>query len=326
LEAMACKKPVIGTNVGGVPFLIDNNKNGLLVPPRDPQALADAIIKILENPKLAKEMGENGYKKVSQGFTWGMQAAKTINVYRNLKDIRKQVIVTTSWDDGHKLDLKLAKLLKKYNIKGTFYVSPNNREFKKEDLLTDKEIIELSKDFEIGAHTMTHPRLTKVSKEEAQKEIVDSKKYLEQLTGKEIKSFCYPGGDYNKEVKDLVKEAGFNVARTTKQFITSFPKDLFELDTTLQSQPQHINYLCRCAIKDNIRLLPFLFTKDWEKIAKRMFDYVLKNGGVYHLWAHSWVIDKLKDWDKFERVFEYISNRQNVKYLTNSEIVGELIK
>ncbi|MCX6750242.1 MAG: polysaccharide deacetylase family protein, partial [Candidatus Pacearchaeota archaeon] len=113
--------------------------------------------------------------------------------------MKKQIIVTTSWDDGHKLDLRLAKLLKKYNIKGTFYISPRNREFKKEDLLTDKEIIELSKDFEIGAHTMTHPRLTKVSEEEAFKEILESKRYLEKLTGKEIKSFCYPGGDYNKK-------------------------------------------------------------------------------------------------------------------------------
>jgi len=63
IEAMACKKPVIGSNIGGIPYVIDNNKNGLLVPPKDPKALAKAIIKILENPKLAKKMGENGYKK-----------------------------------------------------------------------------------------------------------------------------------------------------------------------------------------------------------------------------------------------------------------------
>ena len=237
--------------------------------------------------------------------------------------MRKQVIVTTSWDDGHKLDLRLAKLLKKYNLKGTFYVSPKNREFKKQDLLSDKEVIELSKDFEIGAHTMTHPRLTKINEEEAFKEIIDSKRYLENLTKKEVKCFCYPGGDYNKRIKELVKKSYFIVARTTKQMVTKSPKNYLEFNTTLQVQPQHINYLCRCAIKNNIWLLPLLFTKDWEKISKRTFDYVLKNGGVYHLWGHSWVIDKYFDWAKLERVLKYVSNRKGVDYLSNGGTISK---
>ncbi|MBS3072933.1 trypsin-like peptidase domain-containing protein, partial [Candidatus Pacearchaeota archaeon] len=70
IEAMACKKPVIGSNIGGIPYVIDNGVNGLLVPPKNSQALTDAITKILSNPKLAKQMGENGYKKVKDGFTW----------------------------------------------------------------------------------------------------------------------------------------------------------------------------------------------------------------------------------------------------------------
>ena len=77
LEAMACKKPVIGSNVGGIPYVIDNEKNGLLVPPKDPEALAKAIIKILKNSKLAKKMGEESYKKVIKNFTWDKQIEKT---------------------------------------------------------------------------------------------------------------------------------------------------------------------------------------------------------------------------------------------------------
>jgi peptidoglycan/xylan/chitin deacetylase (PgdA/CDA1 family) len=237
--------------------------------------------------------------------------------------MRNQVIVTTSWDDGHKLDLRLAKLLKKYNIKGTFYVSPRNREFKQADLLIDKEIIELSKDFEIGAHTMTHPRLTKVSEEEAKKEIIDSKKYLENLTKKEIKSFCYPGGDYNKKIKELVKKAGFSYARTINPLIIKYPRDLFEIGVTISSSPPSIMGLfgeTKFVIKYNMNLLLCLFTKDWEKRARIAFDSVLKRGGVYHLWGHSWVINKDNNWDKLERVLAYISNKQNVKYLINSQL------
>jgi len=83
LEAMACKKPVIGSNVGGIPYVIDNDQNGLLVPPKDPQALADAIIKILTNPQLAKKMGEEGYEKVMKNFTWEKQINTTKELIEN---------------------------------------------------------------------------------------------------------------------------------------------------------------------------------------------------------------------------------------------------
>lgn len=235
----------------------------------------------------------------------------------------KQVIVTTSWDDGHKLDLRLAKLLKKYNIKGTFYVSPNNREFKKEDLLTDKEIVELSKDFEIGAHTMTHPRLTKISLDEARKEIVDSKKYLEKLTGKEIKSFCYPGGDYNKEIRDLVEESGFSYARTVRRYKFVYHKDNLESGTTIHTY-NHLSDVWKILKFSRFNPIKFLKNLNWENLAKNMFDYVLENGGVYHLWGHSWETNKNKDWEKLERVLDYISNNLSILYLSNSQILGGL--
>ena len=77
LEAMACEKPVIGTNICGIPYLIKNEENGLLFPPKDSEALAEAIIKILNNPIFAKSMGENGYKKVKENFLWDKQIEKT---------------------------------------------------------------------------------------------------------------------------------------------------------------------------------------------------------------------------------------------------------
>ena len=76
LEAMACKKPVIGTNVGGIPYIINNNKNGLLVPPKNPQALTIAIIKLLKNPKLTKKLAEQGYKSVNKRYNWNNRIKK----------------------------------------------------------------------------------------------------------------------------------------------------------------------------------------------------------------------------------------------------------
>jgi len=91
LEAMACKKPVIASNVGGITYAIDNGKNGLIVPPKDPQALADAIIKILTNPQLAKKMGEEGYEKVIKNFTWEKQINTTKELIEKILERKTKI-------------------------------------------------------------------------------------------------------------------------------------------------------------------------------------------------------------------------------------------
>jgi peptidoglycan/xylan/chitin deacetylase (PgdA/CDA1 family) len=68
---------------------------------------------------------------------------------------------------------------------------------------------------EIGAHTLTHPFLTRVSFREAREEVFSSKKKLEDLFGVTIRHFCYPYGDWNEPVRDLVGEAGYETACTT---------------------------------------------------------------------------------------------------------------
>ena len=83
----------------------------------------------------------------------------------------KPVIVTTSWDDGHKLDIKLAALLRRHGIQATFYVSPETREFPASERLTAEEIQRLAQTFEIGAHTMTHPHLDRLDAAAARREI-----------------------------------------------------------------------------------------------------------------------------------------------------------
>jgi peptidoglycan/xylan/chitin deacetylase (PgdA/CDA1 family) len=94
----------------------------------------------------------------------------------------------------------------------------------------------LSLGFEIGAHTLTHPRLSAIPIPEAKNEIADSKKRLEDLFGVNVKHFAYPYGDYNDAVVDLVKEAGFETACTCDPGVAGHGVDLFRLGRFLTDE------------------------------------------------------------------------------------------
>lgn len=70
IEAMACGKPVVGSRVGGIPFAIEDGRDGYLVPPGDVVALAAACVRLLTDPVLASEMGRSGQAKVTRDFAW----------------------------------------------------------------------------------------------------------------------------------------------------------------------------------------------------------------------------------------------------------------
>jgi glycosyltransferase involved in cell wall biosynthesis len=70
---MACGKPVVATNVGGIPEIVEDGKTGILVPPKDEKALADAVIKLFTSKALAGSMGAAGRKRVEQHFNIGNQ-------------------------------------------------------------------------------------------------------------------------------------------------------------------------------------------------------------------------------------------------------------
>jgi len=117
----------------------------------------------------------------------------------------KGLTITTSWDDGHPMDLRVAELLTRYGLPGTFYVPLSNSR----PTLSTAEIRGLSQEFEIGAHTVNHVRLTALADSEAQEQVTDSKKQLEDILGKPCSIFCFPGGSYSKIHFRMLREAGF---------------------------------------------------------------------------------------------------------------------
>jgi len=84
IESMACKTPVVVTNIVGAAKDIKENNSGLIVPPKNLQALAESIIKILKNPKLSEKMGQNGAELVKERYSWKKIAKSVENTYEKI--------------------------------------------------------------------------------------------------------------------------------------------------------------------------------------------------------------------------------------------------
>ena len=84
MEAMAAGKPVICTAVGGVPELVEDRGCGLLVPPRDPKALSEAMSHMLENPNARKSMGEKSARRAVERFDLRTMTEAYEDLYRSL--------------------------------------------------------------------------------------------------------------------------------------------------------------------------------------------------------------------------------------------------
>lgn len=144
----------------------------------------------------------------------------------NITFEKREVLLT--FDDGYKDFLENAlPVIKQFGFRAVVFVvvdlagTYNQWDWQKLNIkkpLMDWQDIEyiLKQGVEIGSHTLTHPFLTKIDLKDAQREIEFSKKKLEDRLGVEIRSFCYPYGDYNQTVRDMVEKAGYRYAFTTK--------------------------------------------------------------------------------------------------------------
>ena len=81
LEALASGIPVVSTNVGGIPFLVEHEKTALLVPAEDYQAMAATVIRVLADKKLGSDLARAGLEFVQQ-FSWPVVRDQWLEVYR----------------------------------------------------------------------------------------------------------------------------------------------------------------------------------------------------------------------------------------------------
>lgn len=237
-------------------------------------------------------------------------------------------VFTFSTDDGHPSDMKMAELLDKNGLNGTFYVPITNREAL--PVICQSQIRDIGRRFEIASHTYDHCYLKNVDLVEANRQITEGKNRLEELLGKPVAGFCYPGGSYREAHVELVQSAGFKYARTTMNLCFDAGFNRFEIPTTIQFYPHTKAVYFRNFFKagrwnkrtGGLRLA--LQHTDWLERIYALFDYACKQESVFHLWAHSIDINRLNAWNDLDRFFAHVAQKVAVQNrLTNQQLVSK---
>jgi len=134
-----------------------------------------------------------------------------------------------SFDDGNQTDYTIAfSLLKKFGFKATFFLTTDFID--KSGHLQKSQILKMSQEgMEFGSHGKTHRFLSTLKEEELRQELLDSKKFLEEIIGKEINLLSLPGGYHSTTVKRIAQELGFKGICTSKFGWNENKTDPFEL-------------------------------------------------------------------------------------------------
>lgn len=214
------------------------------------------------------------------------------NIYKN----GCMRMLTMSFDDGQINDRRLIELLNKYGIKATFNI--NNSYPGDEWHISKDEIKQVYEGHEIAVHTANHPWLDNLSPTTIINEILDNRKFLEEASGRIVRGMAYPFGPTNEEVISIARHCGVVYSRAAEStYKFDLPRDFMEWHPT-------------CHFKQGKDVIPqFINNLDsaWAT-------------GVLYIWGHSFELDTEEKWENFEKLCEYVANKEQIWYATNIEI------
>lgn len=223
----------------------------------------------------------------------------------------KSKAFTLSYDDGVVQDRRLAELFRKYGLKCTFNLGSGllgHREIarapgKKEldvSKVSPQEVLQVYRTHEIAGHGLYHSALDAVGTPLAAYEITEDKRALEGIVGKPLKMFAYPFGFFNEDVKQMLRLAGYQGARTVKSTHDfRLPEDFLEWNPTCHHNDEKLMELAKTFV-EGFPFGPMLF----------------------YVWGHAYEFDGDGNWDVIEKLAEFMAGHDDtVWFATNGEII-----
>jgi peptidoglycan-N-acetylglucosamine deacetylase len=219
----------------------------------------------------------------------------------------KMKAFTFSYDDGVEQDRRLVGILNKYNLKCTFnlnsgiqsgtnYWENNGVVIRRMNIAGLKELYQ---GHEIAIHSLTHPRLEQQTMETIRNEIIQDRVNLENIFGCSITGMAYPFGTYDDRVIQVLRENNIQYSRTVMETGDFKPQtNLLELRATCH----HNN-------------------KNLMKLAEEFVSADPTEPMIFYVWGHSYEFDVDNNWDMIEKFCAFISNRDDIFYGTNAEVL-----
>lgn len=245
----------------------------------------------------------------------------------------RKFIFTTSWDDGSVLDLRVAEILDRHGMKGTFYIpkqfdGEGGKYSKYERRLSEDEIRFISSNHEVGGHSLSHRRLTDLTSEEADTEIRGSQEFLSKIISKNIDMFAFPGGKYNSDLISKSVDSGFRGGRIAEKLAITKPEG-FIMNTTMVCNPfpfrkldsDHYYWLKMLSPLQTYK--PMQFAWSWGHLARKLFRKAYREGNYFHLSGHSWELENYGMWEELESFLGFVKKHSGICYHTNGEIMNQ---
>lgn len=218
--------------------------------------------------------------------------------FDRLKD-GKKFALTLSYDDGRDTDRRLVEIMDKYGIRGTFHIN-SSRVDVNEAYVTSEEIKTLYKNHEVSCHGVKHISLTTLPPQNIIGEIMEDRKFFENLTGYPIRGMSYANGAYTEEAIKVLKNCGMVYSRTvesTHGFL--FPENFMKWHPTCHH---------RDCLKDADAFLNLL-TRNYQPCPR-----------LFYVWGHSYEFENACNWDMIEDFCKLMGGRDEIWYATNIEI------
>ena len=229
------------------------------------------------------------------------------------KDTKKKAI-TFSYDDGATQDTRLIELLNKYHLKCTFNL--NSELLGRANFLIreglrinhykihPEDVREHYAGHEVAVHTLTHPLLPDLNREEIIREVEQDRLNLSDLVGYEVVGMAYPCGGQNNDdrVAQIIREnTGVRYCRT--------------ITNTDSFDPQENLY----------RLNPNVYHLEWDRMFQMAEDFLAmktQTPKIFYVWGHSYEMDfDSSYWMKLEELFRLVSGKDDIFYGTNQEVL-----